>query len=106
MSPSSNVSSSLASAPTTRASRQRRCCARGEALDAALAAPGAATAVRVPVDDAGALAWRDYMVSDYDDAGQVKWLADGGIDLIRGNGRIAEPGVVEVDGAASARLTS
>ena len=78
----------------------------GEALDAALAAPGAANAVRAPADAAGVLAWRDYMVSDYDDAGQVKWLADGGIDLIRGNGRIAEPGVVEVDGAASARLTS
>jgi dihydrolipoamide dehydrogenase len=70
----------------------------GEALDAALAAPGAAKAVRAPADSAGALAWRNYMVSDYDDAGQVKWLADAGIDLIRGNGRIAERGVVEVDG--------
>ena len=38
------------------------------------------------------------MVSDYDDAGQVKWLADARIDLIRGNGRIADQGVVEVDG--------
>ena len=70
----------------------------GEALDAALAAPGAAQAVRGSADHMATLAWRDYMVSDYDDAGQVKWLADSGIDLIRGNGRIVETGVVEVDG--------
>ena len=70
----------------------------GEAVDAALAAPGAAQAVLGAPDGAAALAWRDYMVSDYDDAGQVKWLADNGIELIRGDARIAEPGVVEVDG--------
>jgi dihydrolipoamide dehydrogenase len=50
------------------------------------------------VDAAAALAWRDYMVSGYDDAGQVKWLDDAGIDLIRGDARIVEPGVVDVDG--------
>ena len=70
----------------------------GEALEAALAAPGAAQAVRGGADLAAALAWRNYMVSDYDDTGQVKWLADAGIDLIRGNGRIVDRGVVEVDG--------
>jgi dihydrolipoamide dehydrogenase len=70
----------------------------GEAIDAAFAAPGAAQRVQRPVEVAAALAWRDYMVSDYDDSGQVKWLADSGIDLIRGNGRIVEPGVIEVDG--------
>ena len=45
-----------------------------------------------------ALDWRDYMVSDYSDAGQEKWLTDRGIELIRGVGRLAGPGVVEVDG--------
>jgi len=30
----------------------------------------------------------------------VRWLEDSGIELIRGNGRIAGPGVVAVDGAA------
>ena len=70
----------------------------GEAIDGALAAPGAAQAVDGALDTAAALDWRNYMVSDYDDSGQVKWLADTGIDLIRGNGRILEPGVVEVDG--------
>jgi pyruvate/2-oxoglutarate dehydrogenase complex dihydrolipoamide dehydrogenase (E3) component len=70
----------------------------GEAVDGALAAPGAAQAIRGRADGTAALAWRDYMVSGYDDAGQATWAADSGIDLIRGNGRIAEPGVVEVDG--------
>lgn len=70
----------------------------GEAIDAALAAPGAAQAVDGRLDTAAALDWRTYMVSSYDDGGQVKWLADTGIDLIRGSGRILGPGVLEVDG--------
>ena len=45
-----------------------------------------------------ALDWRNYMVSGYSDAGQEKWLADRGIVLVRGVGRLAGPGVVEVDG--------
>jgi pyruvate/2-oxoglutarate dehydrogenase complex dihydrolipoamide dehydrogenase (E3) component len=51
------------------------------------------------VDVEAALAWRDFMVSDYSDAGQERWLADNGIDLLRGTGRLAGVGVVEVDGA-------
>jgi dihydrolipoamide dehydrogenase len=66
----------------------------GEAVHAAREA--AATA---EVDVAAALAWRDFMVSDYSDAGQVRWLDDHGIDLLRGTGRLAGPGAVEVDGA-------
>jgi pyruvate/2-oxoglutarate dehydrogenase complex dihydrolipoamide dehydrogenase (E3) component len=50
------------------------------------------------VDVEAALAWRDFMVSDYSDAGQERWLADNGIDLLRGTGRLAGVGVVEVDG--------
>jgi pyruvate/2-oxoglutarate dehydrogenase complex dihydrolipoamide dehydrogenase (E3) component len=50
------------------------------------------------VDVEAALAWRDFMVSDYSDAGQEHWLADHGIDLLRGTGRLAGVGVVEVDG--------
>jgi pyruvate/2-oxoglutarate dehydrogenase complex dihydrolipoamide dehydrogenase (E3) component len=70
----------------------------GEAVDAALAAPGAAQAVDGMADSEAALAWRNYMVSDYDDSEQARWLAENRIELIRGNGRIVEPGVVEVDG--------
>jgi pyruvate/2-oxoglutarate dehydrogenase complex dihydrolipoamide dehydrogenase (E3) component len=50
------------------------------------------------VDVEAALAWRDFMVSGYSDAGQVRWLAGKGIDLLRGTGQLAGPGVVEVDG--------
>jgi pyruvate/2-oxoglutarate dehydrogenase complex dihydrolipoamide dehydrogenase (E3) component len=38
------------------------------------------------------------MVSGYDDSAQADWLASKGIDLLRGDGRIAGPGVVAVDG--------
>ena len=50
------------------------------------------------VDVAAALAWRDFMVSNYSDAGQERWLAGRGIDLLRGTGRLAGVGVVEVGG--------
>jgi pyruvate/2-oxoglutarate dehydrogenase complex dihydrolipoamide dehydrogenase (E3) component len=50
------------------------------------------------VDVPAALAWRDFMVSDYSDAGQQRWLASKGIDLLRGTGRLAGVGAVEVDG--------
>ena len=65
----------------------------GEAVHGARNA--AATA---QVDVAAALAWRDFMVSDYSDAGQQHWLADRGVDLLRGTGRLAGTGVVDVDG--------
>jgi dihydrolipoamide dehydrogenase len=55
-------------------------------------------AATAEVDVQAALAWRDYMVSDHSDAGQEKWLAEHGIDLFRGAGRLAGTGVVEVDG--------
>jgi pyruvate/2-oxoglutarate dehydrogenase complex dihydrolipoamide dehydrogenase (E3) component len=67
----------------------------GEAVHQAREA--AATA---QVDVAAALAYRDFMVSDYSDSGQQSWLAGNGIDLIRGTGRLAGPGVVEVGGVA------
>ena len=65
--------------------------------EAAQAARDVAASAEVDVE--AALAWRDFMVSDYSDAGQERWLADHGIDLLRGTGRLAGPGVVEVDGA-------
>ena len=40
------------------------------------------------------------MVSGYSDAGQERWLAERGIDLLRGTGRVVAPGVVEVDGVS------
>jgi pyruvate/2-oxoglutarate dehydrogenase complex dihydrolipoamide dehydrogenase (E3) component len=55
-------------------------------------------AASAEVDVAAALAWRDFMVSDYSDRGQEKWLADRGIDLVRGFGRLDGVGTVNVDG--------
>jgi len=55
-------------------------------------------AASAQVDIEAALAWRDFMVSDYSDAGQERWLAVRGIVLLRGGGRLAGPGVVEIDG--------
>jgi pyruvate/2-oxoglutarate dehydrogenase complex dihydrolipoamide dehydrogenase (E3) component len=65
----------------------------GEAVQAARDA--AATA---EVDVEAALAWRDSVVAGYSDAGQERWLAERGIDLLRGTGRLAGPCAVEVDG--------
>jgi pyruvate/2-oxoglutarate dehydrogenase complex dihydrolipoamide dehydrogenase (E3) component len=65
----------------------------GEAVQGAVEV-GASAEVNV----AAALSWRDFMVSGYSDAGQQRWLAGKGIDLLRGTGRLAGPGVVEVDG--------
>src|SRR3954469_17720349 len=59
----------------------------GEAVQGARDA--AATA---DVDVDAALAWRDFMVSDHSDAGQEKWLADNGIDLLAGSGRLRGTG--------------
>src|SRR5687768_8924942 len=67
----------------------------GEAVHAAREA-----AANAEVDVEAALAWRDFMVSDYSDAGQERWLANAGIDLLRGSGRLAGPGVVEVGGVS------
>jgi pyruvate/2-oxoglutarate dehydrogenase complex dihydrolipoamide dehydrogenase (E3) component len=65
----------------------------GEAVHGAREAAASAQ-----VDVQAALAWRDFMVSNYSDAGQQQWLASRGIDLLRGTGRLAGTGVVEVDG--------
>jgi len=65
----------------------------GEAVRGANEAAGNAQ-----VDIEAALAWRDYMVSNYSDAGQARWLSEHGIDLLRGRGRLAGVGVVDVGG--------
>ncbi len=66
----------------------------GEAVNGAREAEA-----KAEIDPERALAWRDFMVSDYSDGGQERWLAANGIDLLRGSGRLAGPGAVEVDGA-------
>jgi len=64
--------------------------------EAAHAANDAAAHATIDVD--ATFAWRDFMVSNYSDAGQQRWLADRGIDLLQGNGKLAGIGLVDVDG--------
>ena len=72
----------------------------GEALQAAREAPGAAQAMTGELDHDAAFEWRDFMVSSYDDSAKAAWLEGNGIDVLRGDARLAGPGRVEVDGAA------
>jgi dihydrolipoamide dehydrogenase len=65
----------------------------GEAVNGAREALASAE-----VDVDAALAWRDFMTSNWSDTGAASWLADHGIDLIRGTGRLAGTGAVEADG--------
>jgi pyruvate/2-oxoglutarate dehydrogenase complex dihydrolipoamide dehydrogenase (E3) component len=69
----------------------------GEALQAAREAPGAREAVDGRrVDAQAAFAWRDFMVSDYDDSAKEAWPKSKDIDVIRGSGAIAGHGRVSV----------
>ncbi len=49
-------------------------------------------------DPDGVWAWRDWVTSDWDDSGQIHYLQEWRCGLVRGEGRVARPGVVEVDG--------
>src|SRR4051812_6346016 len=69
-----------------------------EAVGAARRTPGAREAVHGRPDPAQVLAWRDRIVHGYDDASKLPWLEERGIELLRGHGRIARRGVVEVGG--------
>jgi pyruvate/2-oxoglutarate dehydrogenase complex dihydrolipoamide dehydrogenase (E3) component len=75
----------------------------GEVVAAARRVPGAAQAVTGVPDAGAALARRDWMTGDWDDASQVRWVESVGVDLVRGHGRLAGAKVVEVDGR---RLTA
>jgi len=68
----------------------------GEAIAAARDVPGAREAVTGPVDASAALAWRNFMVSTYDDAGQRTWARNAGIEVLHGEGRLAGPRTVAV----------
>src|SRR5690348_16710677 len=59
-----------------------------EALAEARRIPGAAEAITGPLDVDAVLARRNEAVHDWDDAAQLPWLDDRGIELFRGRGRI------------------
>ncbi len=70
----------------------------GTALHGAQTVPGAEQAVTRTLDAAAVLKRRDYFTSNWQDDGQVKWVEDTGIELIRGHGWITAPRKVEVAG--------
>jgi pyruvate/2-oxoglutarate dehydrogenase complex dihydrolipoamide dehydrogenase (E3) component len=75
----------------------------GDVLAAARRAPGAAEAVTGRLDTAAAFAQRDYMTANWDDRGQLPWLQEHGIELVRGVGRLAGERAVEVERDGSSR---
>ena len=76
----------------------------GEALQAAREAPGASEAVSGGVRPEGAFEWRDFMVANYEDGAKAAYLESMGIEVLRGAGRLAGPGSVEIgDKTYSAR---
>lgn len=69
----------------------------GAALRAVRALPGAAAAVTGTLDARAVLARRDRFASDWRDDGQVAWLHQAGIALVRGHGRLTGPRTVAVE---------
>ena len=73
----------------------------GEAVEAAREVSGAAEAVTGPIDVASALEYRNFMTSDWDDTGALRWLDAKGIDLHRGGRHVVGP---QVEGAAARQV--
>ena len=69
----------------------------GDVIAAARRAPGAAEAVTGQIDVAAALAQRDYMTSNWHDEGQLPWLKEHKITLVRGTGRLEGERTVAVE---------
>ena len=61
----------------------------GDALAAVRRVPGAAGAVTGEVDAAATFELRDSFTGGWDDTGQLPWLTERGIDIVRGTGRLA-----------------
>ena len=69
----------------------------GEALAAARNVPGAAEAATGSLDTERVFWHRDQVTSGWDDSGQVSFLTELDVELIRGEGRVVEPGLVRID---------
>jgi pyruvate/2-oxoglutarate dehydrogenase complex dihydrolipoamide dehydrogenase (E3) component len=53
---------------------------------------------RGPLDVAALFEWRDWITDGWDDSSQVKWLDTQRVELVRGEGRVVRPGVVQAGG--------
>ena len=69
----------------------------GHVIAAARRVPGAAEAITGTIDVRAALAQRDYMTSSWNDEGQLPWLDERHIELVRGHGRLTGERSVTVD---------
>ena len=69
----------------------------GDVIAAARRVPGASEAVTGRIDVEAALAHRDYMTSNWHDEGQLPWLDEHKITLVRGSGRIDGERMVVVE---------
>jgi pyruvate/2-oxoglutarate dehydrogenase complex dihydrolipoamide dehydrogenase (E3) component len=67
-----------------------------EVLAAARLAPGAAEAITGELNPERVFWWRDQVTDGRDDSWHASWLTDLGAELVRGDARVVEPGVVEV----------
>ena len=67
-----------------------------ELREAAAHAPGLDCG---PLDLEAIFAWRDWVTSGWDDAGQLEWLESQRVELVRGEGRVVRAGAVETAGA-------
>lgn len=68
------------------------------ALEAARRVDGAKQAVTGAVDAAAVLARRTLFTNSWNDAGQVEWLNNAHVTLVRGQGRLVGVRLVDVDG--------
>ncbi|MHC6594430.1 dihydrolipoyl dehydrogenase family protein [Arthrobacter sp. C152] len=70
----------------------------GTALHGAQTSPGAKEAVTRTLDAAAVLQRRNYFTANWQDDGQVDWVRDTGIELVRGHGWLTGAKAVEVAG--------
>jgi dihydrolipoamide dehydrogenase len=69
----------------------------GDVLAAVRRVPGAADAVTGELALAAVLARRDAATGHWDDSGQLPWLAERGVTVLRGHGRVAGERTVSVE---------
>ena len=67
-----------------------------EVLASARITPGAAEAITGGIDVERVLWWRDQVTDGRDDSWHVGWLREQRVELVRGDARVARPGVVAV----------
>jgi dihydrolipoamide dehydrogenase len=60
-----------------------------DAVDEARRIPGAAEAVTGELDVPAVFARRDEVIHDFDDSGQLPWLDERGVEVVRGTGRLS-----------------